>query len=377
MDGVGASGFTFAGVRNVLVDTGNGQHDVTFLTRGQTYSGNLTINAHNGNDIISVIEDVRHGQIQGNTLITTATGNDQIFIGATFGPMMTFGGNVTVTDVSGVDSVNVGSRGNTSILGSLSITGVQNVLLSGFLRSVGGGTSIQDGGIGSSAITIATPKFGKFLNITGGSGADFLTLSSGFFFGAAINGNTNISLGSGDDIFTIPGPLTFNGNFNYTDGNGNNSVDVADGQTFNGNVTFNLGSGADTFTLEGTTSTISGNLSIQAGSGNNSITTGAVVFGNLTMQLGNGNNTIVVNPSAAPTGLFSLNAGNGNSSVSLTPGAATAFNIAFRFGTGTDTLTLGATASTISGSLLSQDSGGNDFDNAAGWTILPPWTSNF
>jgi len=377
-DGTGASTFTFAGVSNVLVDTGNGRHNVTFDSNGSVYTGNLTINAHNGNDLILVVNSAGSGGILGSTTVLTSTGNDTIAIGNFGGTAMTFGGNVVGVNGSLTQIGNLVKVGTTSILGSLSITDAQQILLTEDLAQVRGGTSLQDGGIGASTIHISGPTtFGKFLNITGGATSS-APLNLAGFSGITVNGSTNITQGTGNDTFSIANASTFNGNFNYTElGSGSDSVSIVTGQTFDGNASFNLGNGTDTFTMAGTTSTINGNLSIQAGNGNDSITTGAAVFGNLFMQLGNGNDTVAVNSTAALGGLFSLNAGNGNSSVSLTPGSATAFNIAFRFGTGTDTLTLGATASTISGSLLSQNPGGNDFDNSGGWTILPPWTSNF
>ncbi len=378
-DGTGSSTLTFTGVSNVLVDSGNANHNVLFNTNGAVYTGSLTINAHNGNDSINVTNNAVGSGILGNTTVLTATGNDSVSIGDSGNGQMIFGGNVVVAKGSGTDLVQIG-KSFTSIRGSLSITGGDSITLSSVLAQ--GGTSLQDGGIGTSSMTIVGPAiFGKYLNITGGaSGSDFLTIDDAPFI--VVNGNTNITLGAGNDTFIVDVDTTFNGNFNYVElGSGSDSVNVMSplvGTTkFNGNASFNLGNGTDTFTLAAGTTTISGNLSIQAGSGNDNITTGAAVFGNLSMQLGNGNDTIVVNSTAAPFGIFSLSAGNGNSSVSLTPGAATAFNIAFNFGTGTNTLTLGGTASTISGSLLSQNPGGNVFDNSGGWTISSPWTSNF
>jgi hypothetical protein len=275
----------------------------------------------------------------------------------------TFGGNVTAVNSSGSDSVGVA---NGTISGNLSLTNAAVAVV--VVETVGGTTTIQSPTLDSNTVVLEVDTFNKGVSITGA------TVANIFVLGDIFNGNTNLVGGNGNDSVTL-GFVTINGNVNVATGTGNDPVFLF-GATINGNANFNLGNGNDSLTLDNAT-IISGNLTIQDGNGNDSITTSAAVFGNLTVQLGNGNDTIAVNSTAAPGGLFTLNAGNGNSSISLTPGAATAFNIAFRFGTGTDTLTLGATASTISGSLLSQNPGGNDFDNAAGWTILPPWTSNF
>jgi hypothetical protein len=372
-DGAGASSLTFTGVSNILVDAGNAQRDVTFESSGKFYTGNLTINAHNGNDSITLNNtSTTTGGIQGNTLIITGTGTDTVAIGPNTSNNLNFGGNLTLANALGVVSVSLAGNENTTVGGNLTITSAATVAQGGGVLTVLGSTSIQDAALPSSKILLGAVFNTRNLYIAGGQGADSVTVLI-----AAVNGTTAISLGQGNDTCQIEGSL-FNGPFRFTSGAGSDSVLVF-GDAINGATSFNLGGGNDTLNL-GTVGVfdVNGDLSIQEGSGNDSIAVGAgaTLFGNLTMSLGNGNDTVVVNAPAAPTGLFSLNAGNGNSSISLAPGSATFFSIAFNFGTGTDTLTLGGTASSITGSLLSQNPGGNVFNQDA-WTIIPPWTSTF
>ncbi len=375
-DGASASTFTFSGVSNILVDAGNAQRNVTFDTLGRVYTGNLTINAHNGNDSITLNNSSpTTGAIQGNTLIATGTGNDTVNIGpTTVGTNLNFGGNLTLTNSSGVASVTLGGNENVNIGGNLTVTSVANFMQGGGELTVGNTISIQDGALPSSNIVVGSVFTTRNLFITGGQGSDTLSVLVG-----NVNGTTAISLGQGNATAQILGS-NFNGLFSFTSGAGSDSVQFF-GDAVNGDAGFNLGGGNDTLTI-GTvaagTTFINGNLSIREGSGNDSITLNPTfsLFGNLSMSLGNGNDTVMVNTAAAPTGIFSLSAGNGSSSISLAPGSATSYSIAFSFGTGTDTVTLGGTASTITGSLLSLNPNGNLF-NQDSWIIVPPWTSNF
>ncbi len=391
-DGTGTSTFTFSGVSTIVVDAGNAAHTVLMNTNGSIYTGNFVLNAHNGNDSISITNSTGTGGILGNTTVVTGTGNDSVTIGGA-GTSMTFGGNITLANSSGTESVTIGgTAGTTTVLGQLSITDARNILLNANLVRVGGGVAIQDAGIGNSSITLtagagAGTRIDRFLIISGGSAADSTTINGGIL---TVNGNTIITMGQGNDTFTLSATSTFNGNFLFNSGAGNDLVNVTPNggttTTFNGNVSFNLGSnGSDSLTLD-TATVINGSLGVIVGNGNDSLQLGSTVFGNVALLLGNGNDTVNLSPTVgnAPTGVVSIFAGNGSSSITLGTNGAAAFqgawNVQFNFGTGTDTVTLATSAATppgtITGSIFSLNPNGNVF-NQNGWIIVPHWSSTF
>ncbi len=321
--GAGASSPSYSGVSNILIDSGNGTHNTTInLGSGGvafTYAGSLTINQHNGNDAVTIngtdpINVGGTGSILGNTTILTGTGNDTVALGPTNTNNLTFGGNLTLVNSSGVESVSLAGNENIVVGGNLTVTSAATIVQGGGLLNVGGTATFQDGALASGTSLLLQPGFSaKNLYVTGGQGADSVNLTA-----IGVNGTTAISLGQGNDTTQITGN-TFNGSFSYTSGADADSVLVY-GTAFNGTTRFNLGGGNDTLNLGNTpttTSFVNGNLSITHGSGNASITVGAeiTVSGNLSIQQGNGNDTIAVVNS--PFGTFSLSTGNGNDSVTL------------------------------------------------------------
>jgi hypothetical protein len=348
--GVRSAAPSFTHVSNIVIDSGNGTHNTTIKLNGFTYTGSLTINQHNGND--SVV--LGGGSILGNTSILTATGNDTVTLDGT-----NFGGNVTLANPSGVESVLLAPLAPVSVGASLSITGAASVQQVAKQLTVGGSTTIHNlytnglktpsissvalGGAGG-AVWFTT----RSLTISFLTGPDKLTLQN-----TTVNGNTTITLASGNVL--------------------NNDAFSVSGSTFNGSFTFTA-VGSDSVTLDSST-TINGPASFNAGPGNDSLTLAATVNGTLSVTVGDGNDTIVV--SSAPSGTLFLNAGNGSDSVTLGgAGANGSWTVTFVFGTGTDTLTLNGTSGSISGSIVSQNPGGNVFHQGT-WIIVQPWSSSF
>ncbi len=373
-DGAGSK-FTFQGVSNITIND-VGPHNVTVDTNGNNYTGNLIVNVQNGSDTVGIVNSTGTGAILGNVTLTTKFGSDTVSLGTNFF------GSLTLANSNAISSLTVGSP---TIKGALSITGIPSVTITSAVTAIKGGLSIQDGGISSSTITIqggsgAGTMIGNYLNITGGSLADSLTIGSG---NITVNGNTSLTLGQGSDTFSLSSTgSVFNGSFSFTSGAGADTVTKAGGNTFNGSVGFNLGNGTDTLTL-GTDAAVNGNLSITEGNGNALITVNtAVVNGNLIMSLGQGSDTVsVANSPSGGLGTFFLTALNGNNSVTINPAAAgTSWNINFNFGTGANTVTLsGSALGTVMGSISAPFGGPyGDVFNQNGWTLGSPWSmSNF
>jgi len=367
VDSGGHSSPSYGPVSSILIDSGNGTHNTTIALGGNIYTGNLVINQHNGADSVGI----NNGSVLGNTLIATGTGNDTVALAGT--ASVTFGGNVTLVNSSGIASVNLGATA-VKIGGSLGITGAATVTQGASSVTVGGAFTIQDFPLtGSSTVTLGGASLtAKSLSITGGQGADSVSITNATI-GTSGFGSTQINLGQGNDTLNITGTNTFNGPFNFTSGVGSDSVNLGSASiTINGNASINTGQGNDTVTLGGP---VFGNLSLTNGSGNDSITVSGQVYGNLFVSQGNGNDTITVSnaPLTSPFGTFYLNAGNGNDSITLGgAGANGNWTINFNFGTGSNTVTLNGTGGTLFGYLnaLVQNPDGNVLNGN------PPWINN-
>ncbi len=382
---------TYAHISNVNLNLTNHQNkSVNINLNGNTLSGNLFINEGTGDTTGNAANGtgIFGGRIGGSLTVVGGSGDEEVIPGfevistVPFAvPMgLSVGGDIvfnahpgqapSVTNVLDTGILLGAAAPTVTVGGSIRTTFVDLVGI-GQNTTVGKGlTYTAARGAGDGFLGIAGTIRGS-VQATFGNGAAGNTLD--LMPTGSIVGSLQASMGAGSDTVMLEAGSTIGTSANISSGTGNDFFDIA-GQIL-GSASFNAGDGSDSITLE-TSASVLGNLTLTGGSGNDSVTMSAAVLGNLIMQLGNGNDTVLVNPTVAPTGLFTLNAGNGNSSVSLAPGSATAFHIAFNFGTGTDTLNLAGTTSTISGSLLSQNPGGNVF-NQGTWTIVPPWTSNF
>ncbi len=295
---------------------------------------------------------------------------------------------------------------NTTVGGSINLTGINEVYLAnGFgtvgTMAVGGSVNVQELG-GSPAVVTAFSGYPQAFNYFIGFGSDGkvsgnvnLTATTGSTFvfeDSSIGGSINANLGNGatgsvagaaaaatGNILDLnPGnstPMTIGGNINFTSGNASNALifdNSGAGATtptlINGSVNVNFGNGANSVQFTDLTDPaaatfINGNFSYRAGNGPNTIATAsafnngglatgapvpfvASVNGNEQFSVGNGASTVALG--TAPGGTVSFNGGNGTDAFTLDNAAvngATPQSYFFNalFGNGSNTFTLGDT----------------------------------
>jgi hypothetical protein len=216
--------------------------------------------------------------------------------------------------------------------------------------------SVQDG---SGSTVFVGPV--TDIQVTGGIGNDFITL----------------------DVNALP----YSGSFEANTNSGNDTVLVrssGSAGSVSGNLSITSGGGNDSLTI-GSNVAVHGNLSITLGGGADSVIEDAPVLGAMSWQLGNGNDTVTIG--SAPGGQLTWNSGNGNDSVTFgdasnQPGH---WNVDMQFGNGNDTLILAgngtvASPNGLTGFIdLGGPAGGNSFDptgslGAGTWIIISPFT---
>ncbi len=320
-------------------------------------SGGDSIVGGDGNDVIYGATPT-NPEYQGNK-ITGGTGNDTIY-----------GGNAhdTIDGGSGNDSIVAG-------LGGSSITGgnAENTIYGGAGNdtiAVGSGQNTIYGGVGNDTITAGTGANSIF----GGTGNDSIVAGLG---GTAANtivggwGDDTIQAGDGDNVI-----VGGDGADSITAGNGANQIWGNQPVTTWGDGTTFAPEGLRVLTVAGAT----GNDTIRAGNGNNTIVggvgndvitagTGAnSIFGGTgadsvvaglggagansilggtgddTIQAGNGQNTIV-----GGAGNDSITAGNGDNLIFGNQAVTTWGDTTFLGGTGNDTIIAGTGSNTIFG----------------------------
>ena len=271
--------------------TGGGDDAVVLdlLTVG-TIAGSLTINTGGGSDTVTVAGNADVNVPTGSVFIDTGDGiNDAVLIGA--GHTVTIAEDLFIHTGTGSDIVSLDALVATDVnvntgAGSDSINVAQNLGV-----TIHGDVSLQ-GGAGQKTILIGSASgavaIDGNLNVTTGSGNDSVTVD--FLTVGAVKGTLAINTGLGDDTVK----LATAGDVAVPHGSA--SIDTGDAST------------SDSVTVGTTHSvTISGDLSIHTGSGNDavildSLTVGSI-FGSLAISTGVGDDTITI-------------AGNGDVSVS-------------------------------------------------------------
>lgn len=354
----GASSVSLSGVTNVFITGTKLADSITLDGTAEPFSGNVLINAGNGNDEIFM-----KGIVSGNLTILTGLGDDEAKV---LGAGLTVGGNLQFTNSAGSSLFKL--SGDLTVGTNLTATGVSEFKLAGNALDVGNNLSVS--ALNTKALlfnvnSASALTVGKAFTVTGSSANDTVQILGD----VTIGGNTNLNLRGGANLAKLVpvAPGTLSGSFNYTGGAGNDTVTMGANLTLGGNATLNLGAGTNSLTTAA--SQTNGNFNVTAaGAGNTLNFTDAVLSGNANLNLGNGTNTLTF--TTAPAGLLNLRAGNGTNTLNITPAAPETFNGNLLFGNGTNTVTLNADT-TISGRLIG-GSGTNTF-NQNGATILPPW----
>jgi hypothetical protein len=285
------------------------------------------------------------GGIGGNVSITPGFGNDTVQLNSTSAGAITINGTIQVTDQAGNDTINLGNASAVSnFLGTVSLSGMNNVTL-GF-----GQADKFGGNLSATVATESVPLFFQTKTVTGPAVTinGSLQLTGGALNDTVIDSNLVVNkdvtinlagapndplnsnlVSTAADVSTgAPAtPLVVNGNFSYTGGAGVDELILA-GYQVGGTMTLNLGDGNDVVDL-GTIGgllpapTIGGDLNITGGNGDLDLNgaffgdteMSALVSGNITVNVGSGNDTLTV--ANAPGMLFSWTSGNGNSTLQL------------------------------------------------------------
>jgi hypothetical protein len=268
--------------------------------------------------------------------ITTGNANDTVTVDALTAP------SLSISAGAGNDNIGIAQHDDVTIHGDVSIAvgdGTNSVL-----GATNGHTFVVDGN----------------MNVTSGSGSDSVTLD-GLTVGN-VAGNLNIQTGAGDDTINLASTAA------VSVSHGSLSIDAGDSATRD---TVNVGGGAGV--------TVSGNTAITSGSGNtlnNLLNIDSLTTANLSVNAGSAADSINIaqNSSVTVHGDLSVNAGNGGNVVEL--GATIASlsidgNASIIAGSGNDDVVLNnLTVGNVLGDLKIQTGAGDDTINVASTTAV-------
>jgi hypothetical protein len=354
---------------------------------------------------LSPLITVQNGTVAGSVQFIGGNGKETLSVG---GPALapvpiTINGSVTVNaKQSGGGFTGPGDTffvgPGTTVKGDVNSTQADSVDIGEpglALTTVLGNVNINDAGAGASLTAHIFGNVGKSATVTGTNNGDFFLFTpASAGVGGNITGNLSVSLGAGAGIgggnnFDLTSGTTVGGSVNLNSSTATSDVFTV-ASAIGGNLTANLGNGGTTalpttFALfdGGGAGSVGGYMSLSAGNGNNSIDLSqGTVSGNLNVNLGSGNDTATFG--TAPGGVLNWTSGNGADSVTL--GSATSptgqvWNVHMQFGTGSDTLTLAGPATQFLTGFIDMGGppGGNSFDPtgqlAAGtWVVIQPFT---
>jgi hypothetical protein len=373
---------TYAGVAAILY-SGTGAADaVTLDLNGRAYTGSFLANTGTGNDTVTILSGTgTGGAILGSVTALTGAGDDVVNLNSTGSQAVRFGAAIQATDGLGANTLSFGNASAPTTANGLSITGYNRVALGAGQADVLGAVTVQDN-VQSLAVNFRAADgitINQSLNVTTGAGADTVSLGA-----ITVNGPTQLNGGDGTDTITV-GSIAFlaptaflNGNVNITEGSGNATVLLSTALSVGGNLSIRYGDGNVNLIVNSLPGPqIAGDVSITAGNGNGNFSFSGSVAGNLTMHLGNGTNQVFF--TSAPGGVLTYTSGNGGDTVTVFGLDPTqVWKVNMMFGSNDDELDL-VLGGFITGSV---DGGGrvtgNVFSQDPGWTILSPWTlSNF
>jgi hypothetical protein len=335
-----------------------------FTANGVT--GNVYIFMGQGNDVVQMGGGTLTTNIPKNLLIATGNGNDMVHIAST-----AIGGSVSIFGGTGNDTMTVGSASTAtavSIGDDLLIYGgfgnstlaVFDANVTGNLTIIGNGSNdhIQvgyDEGLG--IIGVAEPD-----NVNVGGNLTITDVGSGCGFSlAGLGGLGAIACAIDPSAFSIAGCLTFAGNGGLNSFAGDCGPNVLG--FFNSFLGCGLGGGTTSGTRGGehvavADVDVTGNLSIQTGSGNDEILVGAAhtpatdsnplinlvfgpvsVGGNLNVKAGAGNDTTLL-VGISVTGNTQLDSGDGNDNIGVLDSSSFMGNFTIHAGRGNDSIVL-------------------------------------
>jgi hypothetical protein len=316
---------TYSGVGNLFLSGSNAKDKITVDLNGNAYTGNLFVSSGNGNDTVNLGNTGAAAGMGGNVTVLTGFGDDSVGISSSTS-VSKIGGSIQVNSQDGNDSFALGNgTASTAIGGNVTITGFTTVALgAGKTDQVGGSVTIENAltATGNSVTLANNFTIGENLAYTGGSGADTVTYGS-----FAILGDMTLNLAGGNNTTVLNTATTLwsvGGNMTITAGSGDNTIGGASNNP--------------------PLSTVGGDMNVNLGDGNNQLfglNQFFIVGGNVNFTLGNGNNTGALFPSLdqLENGTFTMKVGNGTNAfrVNGDPGG----QFVYRSGNGVNNLTLG------------------------------------
>ena len=307
-----------------------------------------------GNDVVSI----RNAELSGKLTFLGGDGSNELDIDGTGGGNTL--GRVSVTNGEGNDDF-VMHNGINEITGKLTINNGQGDgttdfgQLAGDLTAVGGAVSITNGAgsLDEFRCKGQQVQFGNAVTIRNGSGGTALKLEATAV--NSINGTLTVVNGDGCDRATL----------------GNGGV----GSVSFGGVNIRNGTGDSTTEFLGNTHTITGNLLIRNGDGNDVLNcpgaTSVTVTGAVTIQNGAGDTTIAWDAATTTTigGLMTLSSTTGVDAITFGSVTANLHSVKILTGNGESNIALDSSALTMTGSLTVV--GGRDDDR-----LQTPSTAN-
>jgi hypothetical protein len=342
---------TFNGVKNIVVNLGNGSDILLFgtVTAGTIIvQGNLTVNMGTGNDVILTAGGGNFLDVFGNLGVTFGAGN----------PV------AVLTDVNVVGSATINqTTGGNAVIQVLTSGAIDNSFKNLTVTLGTGNDVVQVSDTNfSSNVTINTGASGL---VNGGTVVQILAQNSANLL--KIGGSLSVTTTSGGNVFQVQ-DYSVGGNMSLNAGPGQDVIQYDVGSntgqspTVKGNASFVAGGGSVVqLGLSGVAAVINGGLSINTSSGSQSL--GSVVqiqslaavgntslTGGISITTGGGADVVQIDPAGTGSnfnGAVKINTGGGNDVLQIDGGGTSQTNFFSTVnadeGAGNDTLTLGNT----------------------------------
>lgn len=375
----GAATFDLGNGANTLNVNGSVNGSATFASTftylGGTGGQNINLNANSstpsytsiylnlGTSTTNTVGFNAGATVTGSVTIIAGAGNTAVTIGSNIG------GSLVVSLGAGTDSL-TDSGSVTGALSSIAVSGTDTIDLSG--TSYASVTAQLGNATAANTNQFTLSGSAASIYVIGGTGKDTVIIDG------VVTGSVIAALGAGTNSATVGADGDIHGSFTYS-GTGADSVTI-DG-TVGGSVSALLGStGPDAATLA-STGTVTGSMTVTAGSSTYASTTTVDIEGSiggtltLTLQGGAGNtNTTTIGTTAAASigGSFYYTGGSGADHVTLVGSGGVSASIGgnqfVNMGAGTSSYEDGATMSAANAFTMITASAGSDtitFDASA------------
>lgn len=218
---------------------------------------------------------------------------------------------------------------------------------------VTGNNETKIGGEASKAFN----ALGGTLSVKLGEGDDAVTIQGGLGTIFKPIKKLTLDLGNGNNALTASN-MTVNGDLSIIGGTGNDTVQINEAVATGGNISVNLGAGENSLTTVAAV-TIGGTLSIIGGNGNDNVLLGGLVgTKSLTVNLGNGANSLTTEVKVNATTSTSITGGVGNDTMQLN-GEVVTPTFSVNLGGGVNSLTTGATVNAKTSVSITGGAGGD------------------